>query len=81
MKSIDMDLLSELISKCEAKMASPFRKKKEPMDGLGDVSGDMMESEDEPKAAALIVEKKAEMPEEDESDLDELLELYKKIKA
>jgi hypothetical protein len=79
MKNIDMDLLSELIAKCEEKMSSPFKKKKEPMEGLANVMDE--ESEEEPKAAALIVEKKAEMPSEDEADLDELLELYKKIKA
>jgi hypothetical protein len=80
MKNIDLDLLNELIQKCEAKMASPFRKKKESMEGLGASSDEESEDSEEPAAAALIVEKKEEMP-EDEMDMEALMDLYKKIKA
>lgn len=74
--SIDLDLLNELIKKCESKMASPFRKNKEPMEGLG--KSDEV-SEDEP--TEMMAEKSEQMPEEEAVDMDALMELYKKIKA
>lgn len=82
LKDIDLELLDELIEKCEAKMAAPFRKAKP--DKAVVVVEHEEGKEDPAEAAEGHDEPSEEGNSEDdtsEEDLEQLMELYKKLKA
>mgnify|MGYP001580134322 CR=1 FL=1 len=68
MKNIDLDLLDDLIAKCESKMASPFKKPKE--------EKAEPEKEAEPDPAPVKAKKENISAE----DMDKLIEHYNKAK-
>ncbi len=74
MKDIDMELLNDLIEKCEAKMGQPFKKSKpEPKE-------EPQEEESEGLAVLLSGDEESE-DEHDDTDLQDLIEMYKKLKG
>lgn len=80
LKDIDTDLLDELISHCETTMASPFKKAKPEAAAI--VIEKTEEGDEEDLHEEVAVEESAdESSEGDDMDLEELLELYKKIKG
>ena len=64
-KKMDLESLDELISMCEDKMVSPFRKKQD----------------DEPSEPEPAAEEKEGKPDISDMDMDDLIEAYESAKS
>ena len=70
----DKSILDDLISQCESSMVAPFKKKKAvAVEAIPEECSDEEEGDDEPK--------ESDKPDLSDMDMEDLVELYKEIKA